>query len=250
MLVFLSACRFVYSPYAADVPEIRLNEINLRAIESRETQVAANFKIAVISDTHNYFDELKLMVEKINQRGPYAFVVVTGDITNIALAQEFKRTQQLLDNLAAPVLVLAGNHDMVGNGQVVFERMYGPDRFSLVYKNLHLIMFNNNNWEVAGGVPDIDWIEAELAKDLAPQKLLFAHIDYKDRDRYSRGQIDRVEQLLNDYSVSYYISGHNHNEGQRSFGAGTQVTVGAASKRVYVELRVTPGGVTHQFVRF
>jgi len=250
LLLGLSACRYTFSPYAADVPETRLNDVNLRLIQDRETTVGANFKIAVISDTHNYFDELKLMVEKINRRGPYAFVIVTGDISNIALAQEFKKTQSFLDNLSFPVIVLAGNHDMVGNGQVVFERMYGPDRFSLVYKNLHLLTFNNNNWEVAGKLPDLDWVEEELTKDLAPLKILFAHIDYKDRERYSRQQISRTEQLLNDHNVSLYVSGHNHNEGTRSYGVGTQITVGAASKRVYVELNVTAGGVTHQFVRF
>lgn len=101
--ILLVSCKFSYSPYSADVADIELNAQNLKIILDKEASTPANFKVAVISDTHNYYDELKKIVTEINKRGPYAFVIVTGDLTNVGLVDEFKKTQDLLAELKYPI---------------------------------------------------------------------------------------------------------------------------------------------------
>ena len=56
-LVILVSCKFSYSPYTADVSDIELNEQNLKLIQEKEAATPADFKVAVISDTHNYYND-------------------------------------------------------------------------------------------------------------------------------------------------------------------------------------------------
>jgi 3',5'-cyclic AMP phosphodiesterase CpdA len=248
-LIILVGCKFSYSPYTADVSDIELNAQNLKLILENEAATPAAFKVAIISDTHNYYNDLKDIVREINKRGPYAFVIVTGDITNVGLIDEFKKTQDLLAGLKYPVIVAAGNHDMISNGQTIFDRLYGPDKQSFVFKNTRFIIFNNNNWEVSGNTPDVDWIERELTTSVEVNKLLFAHIPVDDDERFSASEVDRWRNMVNANGVNYFICGHDHNHAVSDFGSAKQVVVGAASKRVYVELNFTGAGVTHQLVK-
>ncbi|MFP5492501.1 MAG: metallophosphoesterase family protein [Bacteriovoracia bacterium] len=247
-LIILVSCKFSYSPYTADVSDIELNAQNLKLIQEKEATTPADFKVAVISDTHNYYNDLKKIVKEINKRGPYAFVIVTGDLTNVGLVDEFKKTQDLLAELKYPIIVAAGNHDMISNGQTIFDRLYGPDKLSFAFKNTQFIIFNNNNWEVSGNTPDVDWVERELTNSVQANKLLFAHVPVDDDERFSTDQVDRWRNIVNANGVNYFICGHDHNHAVSDFGNAKQVVVGAASKRVYVELVFAGGGVTHQLI--
>src|SRR5690606_7595933 len=82
-LFFMASCKFNVSPYSADVPKLLLNEVNMKRIVEIEAQTGPDFKIAFISDTHNYYSELDRMIDSINANGPYDFIIVAGDITNL-----------------------------------------------------------------------------------------------------------------------------------------------------------------------
>jgi Icc protein len=75
-------------------------------------------RIVQISDSHisrNHparATELKACVQHINALDPQPDVVVhTGDISHDGFAEEYAVARQILDDLAAPYLVLAGNRD-------------------------------------------------------------------------------------------------------------------------------------------
>lgn len=248
LLFIMAGCKFSYSPYSADISDIELNDQNLRIIKENEAGTAANFRVAVISDTHNYYDDLKDIVKKINKNGPYAFVIVTGDITNVGLVEEFKKTQDLLSELKYPVIVAAGNHDMISNGQAIYDRLYGPDKLSFSFKNTQFIIFNNNNWEVSGSVPDVDWVERELTNSVQPNKILFAHVPVDDDERFSSSQINSWRTMMDNNGVNYFVCGHDHNHVVSDFGTAKKIVVGSSAKRVYVELIFSGGGVTHKLI--
>lgn len=175
-LIFAVACKYDYSPYGADVADVELNAQNLTVIQDSEAATATTYKVAFLSDTHNYYDDVNALVDRINSRGPYAFVVVTGDITNVGLLSEFEAAQKMFARLKFPVLVAAGNHDMISNGKTIYDRLYGPDKLSFEFKNVQFVMLNNNNWELGGNVPDTDWVEREVSTSTSPFKILMAHI--------------------------------------------------------------------------
>lgn len=251
ILLVLSAagCKYTVSPYTADVAEVELNAQNLSLIQASEATAPTSYKVAFLSDTHNYYDDVTDLVNRINARGPFAFVVVTGDITNVSLLAEFEAAQALFARLKYPVLVAAGNHDMLGNGKLIYDRLYGPDKLSFEFKNTQFVMLNNNNWELGGDVPDVDWVEQQVASSASPFKVLMAHIPVDDRERFTQAEIDRWRNLINDNGVTYFICGHDHNHAVSDFGNAKQIIIGSGAKRSYVELEVTPTGVSYQLIK-
>lgn len=238
------------SPYLANNPTLKLNHVNLERIKANESSTGPNFKVAVISDTHNYYDQFEKMVTTINGRGPYSFVIVSGDITNLGLIDEFDQSRKILNKLKFPYLVGLGNHDLLANGDIIFKKMFGESEFTLEYNNSLFVFFNNNNWESPGSAPDLEWVEAQLSGSAASHKILVAHVSPTDKDRFPKSQVDSWENMISTQQVDYFINGHDHNPGEKSFGGGTQVTVGAPSKGVFLELTFTSGGVTHQKISF
>lgn len=248
--VLLAGCRFNVSPYSGATSNFKMNENNLNRIRTQEPGVPTTFKVALISDTHNYYDQLDKLISKLNQNGPYAFVIVTGDITNYGLIEEYHQTRRLLNRLHYPYLVVVGNHDLLGNGSDIYKKMFGPMDFDLVYKNVHFIFFNNNNWEAHGRVPDIIWVEGKLASSSSPHRVLVAHVSPSDPERFMADEITAWENLVTAQGVNYFINGHNHNPAENPFAAATQITIGAPSKNVYYDLTISPAGVSHQKMGF
>lgn len=250
ILLFSLSCEFKSSPYSTKTPKIKRNETNMELIRTNEPTIGATFKIAFLSDTHNYYDQLNAAVKKINSNGPYAFVVVNGDITNYGMLEEFDETRKILNKLNTPYLVGAGNHDLLSNGHKIFHKMFGPTDFSLVYKNLHLIFFNNNNWETSGVVPDKNWVESVLMASTSQFRILIAHVSPIDRARFSADNSTEWETLVTTYGVNYFLNGHDHNPLVVDFAGIPRITIGSPSKGSFFELTVSPGGITHQKISF
>lgn len=249
-LCFLCGCKFKYSPYEVGYPELRSNEVNLAAIQRDENQFGTEYKIAFISDTHNYYEELDDLIKTINQRGPYSFVIVTGDLTNNGLLEEYQKTKEYLNDLNYPYLAIVGNHDLLSNGDRIFDKMFGKTNFNLVYKDLEFIFFNNNNWESPGVIPNIATVEDQLTVSISPFKILVAHVSPDDRDRFSKSEIENWERLVNSYRVDYFFNGHNHNPEEGSFATAKHITIGAPSKRTFFELIKDSNGLTHKEINY
>src|SRR5215213_5900149 len=75
------------------------------------------FRFAFISDTHigspngGAEEDLRRTVADINQMTDIAFVVITGDITELGTDAEIKLAKEILDGLKVPYYIIPGNHD-------------------------------------------------------------------------------------------------------------------------------------------
>jgi Icc protein len=251
LILFIAAsCKFILSPYSSDTPQRLQNEVNLRLIKAQEEASGPDFKVAFISDTHNYYDELDKAISTINNSGPYSFIIVTGDITNYGLLEEYEQTYRQLNDLNDPYLVVVGNHDLLSRGKKIFARMFGKTDFSFRYKYADFILFNNNNWESNGSIPDMQWISEALQQSAAPIKILTAHVSPQDKDRFPEEFISEWSNLVTTFNVNYFLNGHDHNSGENSFGSATRITVGAPTKGSYLELIFSAGEVTHKKINF
>jgi 3',5'-cyclic AMP phosphodiesterase CpdA len=113
-----------------------------------------------------------------------AFVVHTGDVTHLSKAAQFDTAKQLLGTLRAPLIVLPGEHDVIGspdNFFAAFRRSDAPQGwFSFDQGGVHFMaLVNVFNFEIDGklGAEQLDFVE----KDLAAQKrstpiVVFAHV--------------------------------------------------------------------------
>ncbi len=252
LTIFLSfsSCKYKLSTYSADTPKQKLNAVNLARIEIQEATESPNFKIALIADTHNYYEELADMIDTINSRGPFSFVIVAGDITNLGLLEEYDNSRRFLNKLIYPYLVAVGNHDLLANGDPIYKKMFGHRDFAFSYKGIQFIIFDNNNWENSGTVPDTAWVEARLFESNASERILIAHVPPNDRDRFTDDQIKRWQELVDFHNIHYFFTGHNHTPEESTFGRATHITIGAPSKGSYFELMIGPGGIQHQKVDF
>src|SRR3954464_12802991 len=76
-----------------------------------------NFRFAFLSDTHigspdgKAEEDLRRTVADINQMNDIAFVVITGDITELGTNEEIKRAKQILEGLKVTYYIIPGNHD-------------------------------------------------------------------------------------------------------------------------------------------
>ena len=250
-LLFLSCGKFTVSPYVSSTPNSRLNQHQLQDIKSLEPTSSDTFKIVALSDTHNYYNEFSDQIDYINSKsGEYKFVIISGDLTNLGLLREFETTKKLLKKLRIPYVTAVGNHDLLSNGASIYRQMFGLTDYSFTFRQTKFIFFNNNNWESSGIVPNLSFVESELASSTSTNHVLVAHVSPQDKDRWNQEEKDDMQAIVDTYGVNYFLNGHDHNPGANTFGVATRVTVGASNKGKILELEISNAGVTHQFIDF
>jgi predicted phosphodiesterase len=251
IILLLNGCgKFNYSPYISNTKDVHHNSKGVSDIAARSGEFSNTYKIALLSDSHDYYKELRKNIEFINKnKSVYAFVIITGDMTNIGLLSEYETAKKYYDMLDVPYVVTVGNHDLLTNGESIFEQMFGEDTFSFEFKQTKFILYNNNNWESSYLVPDLDWVESELSSSAKTHNILLSHVASDDKARFSDKKQNELKNLVNTHNVKYVINGHDHNPGDGVFGVATQLTIGSSSKKVFSELIISDASVTHAFVR-
>ena len=238
-------CRFEESPYSAKPSQRDLNPKNIAKLAAFSQTTPEPFRIGVVSDTHTYYDDYLDVVRDIRKKSSCDFLIHCGDVTDSGLLREFDWGDEIIRKADLPYITVIGNHDALANGKGIFLQMYGYYNFSFTFNQAHVIVFNNNNWEFGVDVPDLDWLEAELAdKPLGEVKIVAAHISPFDNDRFNTVQQTRFHILMQTYNVSCVIGGHNHNHAVIVRDGISYITVGSVSKKNYVTLDVTATGVS------
>lgn len=105
------------------------------------------FRFAFISDTHigsasgAAEEDLRRTVADINNMAGIAFVVLTGDITELGTNRELALAKQILDSLKIPYYIIPGNHDTgwSESGGLGFTKVFGYDKFHFTHNGFHFI---------------------------------------------------------------------------------------------------------------
>lgn len=251
LLIFILSCgKFNFSPYYSDVENENINAKNLSKILafSDASSAGASYSVAFISDPHDYYDGLEKQVKYINKnKSRFDFVIVSGDLSNVGLVSEFEKTKSYLDDLKIPYITTSGNHDLLINGAKIYKKIFGEDDYVFVYKDTKYILFNNNNWE-SSGAPNTNWVKQEIENNTSTHLVLVSHVPPDDSLRFTSSLITQYRNLVIDNGVDYYLNGHKHSPSAGLFGGVPNITIGASSKEVIVDLKITPGGLSHEFI--
>lgn len=148
-----------------------------------------------ISDSHLGFHlpanpdvtaTLKATIDAINGLSNQPqFVIHTGDVTHLAKPEQFDLAKQLLGTLKAPLVVLPGEHDMLGDGHKTFAQAFPPKSgtdgwFSWDSGGVHYVaLVNVFDFEQMGVLGDaqLSWLERDLAGLPASRPVVvFAHV--------------------------------------------------------------------------
>lgn len=105
------------------------------------------FRFAFISDTHigspngGAEEDLRRTVADINAMDDIAFVVLTGDITELGTNRELATAKRILDSLDIPYYIIPGNHDTgwSESGGLSFNQTFGDDKFYFKHNGVHFI---------------------------------------------------------------------------------------------------------------
>ena len=152
---------------------------------SAQTQPGVPFRFAFISDTHigspdgRAEEDLRRTVADINRQTGIAFVIITGDITELGTNEELKRAKQILDSLHIPYYIIPGNHDTgwSESGGQMFSTVFGDNKFSFEYNGIFMLGCASGPYVRMsdGHVPRsaLNWMDGELKKIKSAQPVMF-----------------------------------------------------------------------------
>jgi 3',5'-cyclic AMP phosphodiesterase CpdA len=150
-----------------------------------------------------------------------AFVVHTGDVTHLAKPAQFDAAKQVLATLKVPLIVVPGEHDVIGSPKGFFDAFGRADApagwFSFDQGGIHFLsLVNVFKFEIDGklGNDQLDFVE----KDLAAQKrstpiVVFGHVPlYALYPKWGWTTEDGVRVLaaLRRFDAVTVLNGHVH----------------------------------------
>ncbi|MEP7110772.1 MAG: metallophosphoesterase, partial [Ferruginibacter sp.] len=177
------------------------------------------FRFAFISDTHISAanspaeEDLRRTVRDINTMTDIAFVVITGDITEMGTNEELKLAKQILDSLSVPWYIIPGNHDTgwSESGGVMFSTIFGSDKFMFEYNGIRFLGCASGPYVRMsdGHVPRdaVNWLDKELQKIKPGQPVIFLN-HYPADDALDNWY--EVTDRLRKHNTWAILCGHGH----------------------------------------
>ena len=147
LCIFLSACDLIdYHPYDGrlTISERDINDHNIPLIEAA-TKDKDTIRFVLMGDTQRSYDETEDFVKHINtKKDSIDFIIHGGDYTEFGMKKEYEWAVDILSKLDIPYVGLIGNHDVIGNGDQVFNKLFGEENFSFIVRDVKFVCLNTN----------------------------------------------------------------------------------------------------------
>jgi len=178
------------------------------------------FRFAFISDTHigspngGAEEDLRRTVADINTMKDVAFVVVTGDITELGKNTELALAKKILDSLLIPYYIIPGNHDAgwSESGGLSFNRTFGNDKFHFLFNGIHFIGCASGPYVRMsdGHVPRsaVNWLDSTLKNIDSEEPVIF--LNHYPLDNQLDNWYEIIDRLKTKNTV-LALCGHGHN---------------------------------------
>jgi outer membrane protein assembly factor BamB/3',5'-cyclic AMP phosphodiesterase CpdA len=183
-------------------------------------QQNAPFQFVHITDTHvtssRNDEHVRHLVERINRMSPRpAFLVHTGDVTELGRPEEFDRYNAVMAGLSVPHFAVPGNHDVRWSptGKTAFTRSFGKLYHSFDYQGCRFILLDTTVLLQHWGLFDytlLRWLESDLKRLRrgTPIFLFFHHPIGRERTQIMNEEA--LLRLLAPYHVAAIFVGHGH----------------------------------------
>lgn len=181
-----------------------------------------SFRFLHITDTHvgmtAHHQETREYVQTFNALSPSpAFIVNTGDCTELGSAEEYKRYREIMKDLRIPLISVPGNHDVRWSaiGKEGFAKWLGPLRMHWERDGCHFFALDSTALlEHHGHFEEVDlqWLKnrlRRLPKD-APVFLFFHHWVATGEKMVDNEQ--RLLDAIAPYNVKVVFVGHGHKD--------------------------------------
>ncbi len=221
------------------------------ARETVSSDAVRPFTFAWLSDTHigstTGAEDLAATVADINAQDSLAFVVLSGDITELGSDAEIAEARSILDGLHKPYYIIPGNHDTKWSesGATTFLKVFGSDRFvfsheGILFFGLHqgpLLRMGDGHF----APEDLRWLDSLLSTIDPAQPLIF--ITHYPLDDGIDNWYELTERLRR-FNTQAVLVGHGHGNRKMEF-EGLPAAMGRSNLRA----RQPVGGYTLVQVR-
>lgn len=207
-LVFVNCAPFRNSPFSDQLfhPERDLNIAAIKRIQNVEAD--GKIRIAIYSDPHQNYKDMDATVTQINKATDIDFIVSLGDVTNSGYNFEYDQYLNTYVLFKHPVISVIGNHDAIGAGLEIFEKVFGMVDFWFESDSKRFVFFNAVNLEH----PDAfnpNWLKEAIDTSSKPV-FIFAHTSLRDKERYSGDTAQTFSDIIANPKVQMIFNGHNH----------------------------------------
>lgn len=232
---------------------VDLNQKNLQRLLAAPTDDTVT--IAFVGDSQRFYNEVEPFVAKANAIPAIDFVLLAGDISDFGLLQEQEWIVRRLSKLRKPYIGVVGNHDLVANGEEVFEWMFGPLNDSFVYGGIKFISHNTNGLEYKRRqVPDMDWLQNALtASDGIQHIITVSHVPPFSAPEFAPELVDPYTALLSKTPkllLSLHGHVHEHNDFYPFEDGVRYMTSFSFQQRSFVLLKIVKGQVFKTIVAY
>lgn len=163
----LTACDLIdYHPYDGRLDSILPGDQPDQYRAYRESlRRKDTIRFIFMGDTQRSYNETEDFVKYVNQLDSIDFIIHGGDYTEFGLKKEFEWNDDILSKLKVPYVGLIGNHDVIGNGDQVFRKIFGNENFSFVVSDVKFVCLNTNaiEYDYSHPVPDFNFLKNEIA---------------------------------------------------------------------------------------
>ena len=219
-------------------------QINIDRLKELETKNVgkAEFKVAIIADSHNGAGSLANVLKRIGGRTDLDFILLLGDLSDNALPSELDWTCMALQDTHLPVLPVIGNHDSLTNGKNLWAQYFGPFDYSFSYLGTKFIAYNNNTLEFGTTIPKLDLIQQESV--LQPGEIRYhtiaaSHVP-PGTEVNSDTQNQEILKALNDDGIPFTVHGHLHHfQFEKDAFGNLHYVVGAARNSQWAIMTVS-----------
>lgn len=258
-LCMVASCDTVFDVHPYDVHvdgDRNLNVANIKRIEAA-VKSKDTIRFAMISDSHQWLDDLKSEVNDINRRSDSLdFVIHCGDLTDFGATREFQWTRDRLQKLKIPYVALLGNHDCLGTGNQSYQKIFGNPDFSFIAGKVKFVCLNTNaiEFDYSRPVPNFDFMEEQVKADADDfsRTIVCMHAA-----PYSEQFNNNVAKVFNSYThlfpgLMFCLYGHGHHTKQEDiYGDGIiYYQVANAAKHQYYIFTITPTDYRYEVIEF
>ncbi len=213
-MTFTACDVFDYHPYDGKVTgKTDINAKNINRIEE-SCRGKKEFKFAFISDTQRWYDETEAVVKDINSRPDIRFVIHGGDLSDFGVTKEFLWQRDILEELKVPYVCCIGNHDCIGDGEDVFQKVFGETNFAFTAGNVRFLCLNTValEYDYSNPIPDFQFIENEMnPSDSTVQKTIFCMHCRPYDEQFNNNVAKPFEYYVKHCrNTQFCISGHIH----------------------------------------
>lgn len=258
-LFLFTACELIdYHPYDGRLSSDTETDINRTNIEKIEAicKDKDTIRFIMISDTQRGYDETEKFMKLFNSKYDNVdFILHGGDIADFGMKKEFEWGHEILSKLKVPYVAIIGNHDIIGNGDRVYKKMYGDENFSFNIGDIRFVCLNTNaiEYDYNHPIPDFTFIYNEMNDSASYKRTIVVMHAPPGNEQFNNNVKEIFHHIIKQFpGLLFCLHGHEHNFKVNDIFNDGVLYYGCTSikKKGFYVFTLTPDGYSYEEVEY